>query len=71
MNRALGHLCAHTGHIGPGEPPEDGKMSEINQSIKTELRGAHLLSVIMCHNLDQSRFVNRHPAAEGLGWKAR
>ena len=25
MNRALGHFCAHTGKIGPGEPPEDVK----------------------------------------------
>ena len=23
MTRALGHLCAHTGYIGPGEVPED------------------------------------------------
>ena len=27
MNRALGHFCAHTGHIGPREPHEDGEMS--------------------------------------------
>ena len=27
MNRALGHFCAHTGLIGPGEPPEDGEMT--------------------------------------------
>ena len=29
MNRALGHFCAHTGYIGPEEPPEDGEMSEM------------------------------------------
>ena len=27
MNRALGHLCAHIGKTGPGEPPEDGEMT--------------------------------------------
>ena len=27
MNRALGHLCAHIGLTGPGEPPEDGEMT--------------------------------------------
>ena len=27
MNRALGHLCAHIGWTGPGEPPEDGEMT--------------------------------------------
>ena len=29
MNRALGHLCAHIGQTGPGEPPEDGEMNEM------------------------------------------
>ena len=42
----------------------------INQSIKllqrlypqqSELKGAQILSVIMCHNWGQSRFVNREP----------
>ena len=28
MNRALGHFCAHTDQIGPGEPP-DREMSEM------------------------------------------
>ena len=23
----LGHLCAHVGLTGPGEPPEDGEMN--------------------------------------------
>ena len=32
MNRALGHFCAHTGLIGPGEPPEDGEMSEMTRT---------------------------------------
>ena len=32
MNRALGHFCAHTGYIGPGEPPEDGEMSDMTLS---------------------------------------
>ena len=27
MNRASGHLCAHIGKTGPGEPPEDGEMT--------------------------------------------
>ena len=29
MNRALGHICAHIGYTGPGEPPEDGEMNEM------------------------------------------
>ena len=29
MNRALDHFCAHTGKIGPGEPPGNGAMSEM------------------------------------------
>ena len=28
MDRALGHLCAHTGYIGPGEPPEEMTLPE-------------------------------------------
>ena len=32
MNRALGHLCAHIGYTGPGEPPEDGEMIEMTLS---------------------------------------
>ena len=27
MNQALGHLCAHIGQAGPGEPPEDDEMT--------------------------------------------
>ena len=29
MNRALGHFCVHKGQIGPGEPSENGEMSEM------------------------------------------
>ena len=28
MNRPLGHLCAHVGYTGPGEPHEDGEMTK-------------------------------------------
>ena len=34
MNRALGHLCAHIGETGPGEPPEDGEMIEMTLSSR-------------------------------------
>ena len=27
LNRALGHFCAHTDLVGPGEPPEDCEMT--------------------------------------------
>ena len=26
MSGVLGHLCAHIGSTGPGEPPEDGEI---------------------------------------------
>ena len=29
MNRHLGHICAHVGSFEPGEPLEDGQMSEM------------------------------------------
>ena len=29
MNGFLGHLCAHIGWTGPGEPPEDDEMDEM------------------------------------------
>ena len=38
MNRALGHFCAHTGNIGPGEPPEDGEMSEMTLHSRHRIR---------------------------------
>ena len=28
-NRGLGHFCAHAGKIEPGEPPEDGEISNM------------------------------------------
>ena len=38
MNRALGHFCAHTGQIGPWEPPEDGDMSEMTLPSRHRMR---------------------------------
>ena len=38
MNRALGHLCAHIGPTGPGEPPEDGEMIEMTLSSRHRIR---------------------------------
>ena len=38
MNRALGHLCAHIGQTGPGEPPEDGEMIEMTLSPRHRIR---------------------------------
>ena len=35
MNRALGHLCAHIGQTGPGEPPEDDEMIEMTLSSRS------------------------------------
>ena len=29
INRVLGHLCAHIGSTGPGEPREDVEMNEM------------------------------------------
>ena len=29
MNGVLGHICAHIGYTGPGEPPDDGEMNEM------------------------------------------
>ena len=34
MSRDLGHFFAHTGYIGPGEPSEDGEMSEMTLSSR-------------------------------------
>ena len=31
MNGVFGRLCAHIGYTGPGEPSEDGEMSEMTQ----------------------------------------
>ena len=40
MNRALGHLCAHIGWTGPGEPPEDGVMIEMTLSSRHRIRNS-------------------------------
>ena len=40
MNRALGHLCAHIGWTGPGEPPEDGEMIEMTLSSRHRIRNS-------------------------------
>ena len=41
MNRALGHYCAHTGETGPGEPPEDGEMSEMTLPSRHRTRNSN------------------------------
>ena len=38
MNRALGHLRAHIGYTGPGEPPEDREMIEMTLSSRHRIR---------------------------------
>ena len=40
MNRALGHLCAHIGQTGPGEPPEDGEMIEMTLFSRHRIRNS-------------------------------
>ena len=40
MNRALGHLCAHIGYTGPGEPPDDGEMIEMTLSSRHRIRNS-------------------------------
>ena len=40
MNRVLGHLCAHIGRAGPGEPPEDGEMIEMTLSYRHRIRNS-------------------------------
>ena len=42
MNRALGHLCAHIGSTGPGEPPEEGEMIEMTLSSRHRIRNSSL-----------------------------
>ena len=32
----LGHLCAHVGYTGPGEPPEDGEVNEMTLNEMTQ-----------------------------------
>ena len=41
MNRALGHLCAHIGWTGPGEPPEGGEMIEMTLSSRHRIRNSN------------------------------
>ena len=41
INRALGHFCAHTGQIEPGQPPEDGEMSETSLSSRHRIRNSN------------------------------
>ena len=41
MNRVLGHFCPHTGQIGPGEPPEDGEMSEMTLPSRHMIRNSN------------------------------
>ena len=41
MNRALGHLCAHIGQTGPGEPPENGEMIEMTLSSRHRIRNSN------------------------------
>ena len=38
MNRALGHLRAHIGQTGPGEPPEDDEKNEMTLSSRHKIR---------------------------------
>ena len=38
MNRALGHCWAHTGSIGPGEPLEDDKRSDMTLPSRHRIR---------------------------------
>ena len=37
----LGHFCAHTGYIGPGESPEDDEMNEMTLSSKHRARNSN------------------------------
>ena len=41
MNRAIGHFCAHTCQIGPGEHPEDGDMSEMTLPSRHRIRNSN------------------------------
>ena len=34
-------FCAHTGLIGPGEPPEDGEMSEMTLPSRHGIRNSN------------------------------
>ena len=41
INRALGHICAHTGQIGPREAPEDVVMSEMTLPSRHRSRNSN------------------------------
>ena len=53
MNGPLGHLCAHVGETGSGEPPEDGEMNEITLPSR--------------HRMQDSRFGGLRPSRLPLG----
>ena len=53
INRALGHLCAHIGQTGLGEPSEDGEMNEMTLSSR--------------HRIRNSSPVGLRPSTEPLG----
>ena len=40
MNRALGHLWAHIGWTGTGEPPDDGEMNDMTLSSRHRIRNS-------------------------------
>ena len=40
MSRALGHLCAHIGETGPGEPPEEGEMIGMTLPSRHRIRNS-------------------------------
>ena len=40
MNGVLGHLCAYTGYIEAGEPPEDGEMNAMTLSSRHRIRNS-------------------------------
>ena len=41
MNVVLGHLCAHIGQTGPGEPPENSKMNEMTLPSRYNIRNSN------------------------------
>ena len=40
MNGVLGHLCAHIGQTGSGEPPEDSEMDEMTLPSRHRVRNS-------------------------------
>ena len=42
MNKGgLGHICAHIGNTGPGEPPEDDEMNEMTLPFRHRIRNSN------------------------------